>query len=90
MAWVFQLLGIRVCREECGLLGVEGRGQSTQSWGEKKEKKKKKILEHTQKRKLLVVLCVCSRHVGRQFVGVAWQVRHGKILLNAMLKIAQH
>ena len=29
MAQVFQLLGIRVCNEEHGLEGVEGRGQST-------------------------------------------------------------
>ena len=39
MAWVFRLLGIRVCSEEHGLSGVGGRGQSTQSWGEKRKKK---------------------------------------------------
>jgi len=69
MAWAFQLLGIRVQSKECGLSGVEGRGQSTQSWGEKRKKKKR--LEHVQKHDLLIILCVCSRCVGRQFAGVA-------------------
>jgi len=57
MAWVFRLLGIRVHSKEHGLSGVEGRGQSTQSWG---EKRKKKRLEHVQKHDLLIVLYVCS------------------------------
>jgi len=35
------------------------------------EKRKKKILEHAQKHDLLVMLCMCSRHMGRQFAGVA-------------------
>jgi len=86
MAQVFPLLGIRARREECGLSGVEGRWQSTRSQG---KKRKIYILEHTQKCKLLIVLCVCSRRVGRWFAGVAWQVQRGEILLNVMLKIAQ-
>jgi len=86
MAQVFRLLGIRAHREEHRLLGVEGRWRSTQSQG---KKRKKYILEHTQKRKLLIVLCMCSQCMGRWFAGVAWQVQHGEILLNMMLKIAQ-
>jgi len=48
MAWVFQLLGIRVCREEHGLLGVEGRWRSTQSQGKKRKKNNIRTCTKTQ------------------------------------------
>ena len=77
MAQVFQLLGIRAHSKECRLLGVEGRGQSIQSQGEKKEKKDIRTCTKSQ----FACHVVCVQSMCRQAVcrGGLRQVQHGKI-----------
>ena len=56
----------KVCREAHGWLGVDGRAHKVRG----KRKKKKKDLNMHKKRDWLIVLCMCSRCVGRQLAGV--------------------
>jgi len=50
------------------VVGGRGQGAEHTKSGEKREKKE---FEYAQKCDLLVVLCVCSRRMGRRFAGVA-------------------